>query len=245
MNVICIIQARIGSTRLPGKVMKKICDKTVLEHVVDRLKRVKNIDKIVIATTILEQDNSIVEEAKRLGTTYFRGSQEDVLSRYYYAAKENNADIIVRITSDCPLIDSEVTEQVIEYYMNNRDKYDYVSNTIERTYPRGLDTEVFSFLAIEKAFNKATSTRDREHVTPYIWDNPEMFFLSQYKNNIDYSNLRWTLDTIEDFELITNIYKYLYSKNGNVFNMENILNLYKLYPKLRKINMDIEQKLVK
>ncbi|WP_035302558.1 glycosyltransferase family protein [Clostridium sp. DL-VIII] len=242
MNVVCIIQARVGSTRLPGKVLKKICGKTVLEHDIDRLKRVKNISKIIIATTTLEKDNSIVEEANRLEITYYRGSEEDVLSRYYYAAKEINADIVVRVTSDCPLIDSEATEKIIQFYKCNSEKYDYVSNTIDRTYPRGLDTEVFSFKALEKAFNEAELQRDREHVTPYIWDNSSLFRLYQYKNDIDYSGLRWTLDTIEDFELISSIYNMLYFEKGNKFNMNDIIELYKKNPELKEINKYVEQK---
>ncbi|AYD40707.1 acylneuraminate cytidylyltransferase [Clostridium fermenticellae] len=241
-NVVCIMQARTGSTRLPEKVLKKVCGKIVLEHDVDRLKRVENIDKIVIATTKLEKDNAIVEEAKKLNITYFRGSEENVLSRYYYAAKENNADVVVRVTSDCPLIDSEITEKIIQYYLDNNAKYDYVSNTIDRTYPRGLDTEVFSFKALEKAFNEAENLRDKEHVTPYIWGNSRIFRLAQYKNDIDYSSFRWTLDTIEDFQLISSIYDKLYFKKGNQFDMNDILNLYKKYPKLLKINEDISQK---
>ena len=242
MNVVCIIQARIGSTRLPGKVLKNICGKTVLQHDIDRLRRVKNIDEIVIATTILEKDEAITKEADRLGLKYFRGSEEDVLSRYYYAAKENNADVVVRVTSDCPLIDSEVTEKIIQYYIENNDKYDYVSNTIDRTYPRGLDTEVFSFSSLQKAFNEASSMRDREHVTPYIWDNPHLFRLFQYKNQTDYSNLRWTLDTAEDFELINRVYNFLYAEKGNNFNIDDIIELYRKHPELIDINKDIEQK---
>lgn len=242
MNTVCVIQARIGSTRLPGKVLKKICGKTILEHDIDRLKRVKNIDEIVIATTILEKDNLIVKEAKRLGIKYFRGSEENVLSRYYYAAKENNAEAIVRVTSDCPLIDSEITGSIIQYYVDNIDKYDYVSNTIKRTYPRGLDTEVFSFAALEKAFNEAILDRDREHVTPYIWDNSDIFKLGYLTNDVDYADLRWTLDTKEDFELINRIYGYLYEEKGNDFNMNEILYLYKKHPELKKINENIEQK---
>lgn len=242
MNIVCIIQARVGSTRLPNKVLKKICDKTVLEHDIERLRRVKNINKIVIATTILEKDDAIVEEVNKLGVSCFRGSEEDVLSRYYYAAKENNADVIVRVTSDCPLIDYETTGDIIQYFIDNFDKYDYVSNTVDRTYPRGLDTEVFSFKALERAFNEAESQRDREHVTPYLWDNPKLFKLAQYKNDVNYSELRWTLDTIEDFELINKIYTYLYNKKNNNFKMNDILELYKQYPELKTINNIIEQK---
>ncbi len=217
MKVVCIVQARVGSTRLPGKVLKKICGKAVLEHDIDRLRRIKNIDEIVIATTKLEKDTAIIEMCKSLGAKYFRGSEEDVLSRYYYAAKENNADVVVRVTSDCPLIDFEISENIIQYYIDNKDKYDYVSNTIDRTYPRGLDIEVFSFNALEKAFKEAVSLRDKEHVTPYIWDNPKIFKLAQYKNSENYSNLRWTLDTEEDFQLINKIYNLLYpNMNSNL-----------------------------
>ncbi|SFC60817.1 GNAT family N-acetyltransferase [Clostridium uliginosum] len=240
MKVVCIIQARVGSTRLPGKVLKQICGKTVLEHDIERLKKVRNIDEIVIATTLLEKDNAIVDECERLGVSYFRGSEQDVLSRYYYAAKENKADVVVRVTSDCPLTDSKVSEKIIDSYLDNKEIYDYVSNTIERTYPRGLDTEVFSFNALERAFNEAISTRDREHVTPYIWDNNTIFNIFQYKNKEDYSNLRWTLDTEEDYKLISIIYKYFCDKE--YFCMEDIIALMKEKPELEKINIDIEQK---
>lgn len=242
MNVVCIMQARTGSTRLPGKVLKKICGKTVLEHDIDRLKRVKNINKIVIATTELEKDNVIVEEANRLKVGFYRGSEDDVLSRYYYAAMENDANIVVRVTSDCPLIDSEVTERIIQYYLDSSQKYDYVSNTIDRTYPRGLDTEVFSFKSLQKAFDEGESQREREHVTPYIWRNTGLFKLAQYKNDVDYSNLRWTLDTVEDFELINKIYMSLYREKMEYFDMKDILDLYKKHPELYEINNNIEQK---
>lgn len=241
MNVVCIMQARVGSTRLPKKVLKEICGKTVLEHDIDRLKRVKNISKIVIATTTEEKDIEIVDEAKRLGITCFRGSETDVLSRYYFAAKENNADAVVRVTSDCPLLDPEVTEATIKYYLDNKDKYDYVSNTLERTFPRGLDTEVFSFNVLEKAFKEAKLDRDREHVTAYLYTNKDKFSLGCYKSNEDYSNYRWTLDTEEDFKLINIIYDELYKENS-IFYMDDILKLYKERKELEYINRDIEQK---
>lgn len=242
MKVVCIVQARMGSTRLSGKVLKKICGKTVLEHDIDRLRRIKNINEIVIATTTLEKDTAIIEMCKSLGAKYFRGSEEDVLSRYYYAAKENNADVVVRVTSDCPLIDFEISENIIKYYIDNKSKYDYVSNTIDRTYPRGLDTEVFSFKVLERAFKEAVSLRDKEHVTPYIWDNPNIFRLAQYKNDKDYSHLRWTLDTEEDFDLINKIYNLLYPNMNSKFKFTNILNIYREYPELYEINREIIQK---
>ena len=196
MNIVCIVQARVGSTRLPEKVLKKICGKTVLELDINRLRKIKNINEIIIATTTLERDNKIVEECKKINVKFFRGSEENVLERYYYAAKENNADIVVRITSDCPLIDSKISEEIIQFYLDNIERYDYISNTIDRTYPRGLDTEVFSFKSLEKSIKEATLDRDKEHVTPYIWDNPKKLRVGQYKNKIDYSTLRWTLDTL-------------------------------------------------
>ena len=242
MKTVCIIQARMGSTRLPGKVMLDLCGKTVLEHVIQRVKRVKNIDEIVIATTIGKKDDVIVEEALKCGVKVFRGSEEDVLSRYYYAAKENEADEVVRITSDCPLIDPEITSGIIDFYFKNKNSFDYVSNTLERTFPRGLDTEVFSFKVLEKAFNEATLQRDREHVTAYIWDNQNMFSLGCYKNDVDYSKYRWTLDTEEDFELIKRIYVYLYPLKRDSFNMLSILDLYQKDKELVEINKYINQK---
>lgn len=242
MKVVCIMQARTGSTRLPGKVLKKICGKTVLEHDIYRLRKIKNIDEIIIATTDKEHDNAIINEALRLGVKYFRGSEEDVLERYYYAAKEYSADVVVRVTSDCPLIDSEVSENIIQYYLDNFNKYDYVSNTIKRTYPRGLDTEIFSFKVLEKAFNEAKLHRDREHVTPYIWGNKNIFKIGQYVNNEDYSYFRWTVDTKEDLQLVKKICEYFYEKNKNDFYMDDILKLYKIHNELKDINKYIMQK---
>ncbi len=240
-KVVAIIQARMGSTRLPAKVMMKLCGKTVLEHVINRVKKANEIDEIVIATTTLEIDNVIVDEAVRCGAKYYRGSEDDVLSRYYEAAKENNADIVVRITSDCPLIDPAVVDNIVKYYKNS--DYDIVTNAgidlTQRTYPRGLDTEVFSFDMLKKVHTKATDKRQREHVTPYIYENSSNIYY--YKNAVDYSKFRWTLDTPEDFELISSVYDELYCIN-NVFLFEDILAFFQRKPGLSKINEHIEQK---
>lgn len=240
-KVVAIIQARMGSTRLPGKVMKDLFGKTVLAHVIERVKQSKEIDEIVIATTTLEKDDAIVKEAKKCGVKYFRGSEEDVLSRYYYAAKENNADIVVRITSDCPLIDPIIIDSIVKFYKEN--DYDIVTNAgidlSQRTFPRGLDTEVFSFKVLEKAFNNAKENYQREHVTPYIYENSNKIYY--YKKDIDYSKYRWTLDTEEDFQLIKSIYQYLY-KGKHDFYLDDILELFNKYPVLVKINAHVEQK---
>ncbi len=140
------------------------------------------------------------------------------------------------------MIDPEVSENIIQYYIDNKSKYDYISNTIDRTYPRGLDTEVFSFKVLEMAFKEAVSLRDKEHVTSYIWNNPQIFKLAQYKNHKDYSHLRWTLDTEEDFELINKIYNLLYPSMNSKFKFTNILNIYRDYPELYEINREIIQK---
>lgn len=155
MKVVCIVQARVGSTRLPGKVLKEICGKTVLEHDVNRVKLVPNIDEIIIATTRKKQDDKIIDEVNRLGVKYFRGSENDVLSRYYFAAKENNADVIVRITSDCPCLDQNILTNMINLFLKKSKVLDYMNNTLQKSYPRGYDIEVFSFKALEIAFNNA------------------------------------------------------------------------------------------
>ncbi|WP_346887107.1 glycosyltransferase family protein [Clostridium sp. UBA1056] len=243
MKITAIIQARMGSTRLPGKVMKNIFGKTVLEHVVDRLRKSQLLNDIIIATTIGECDNKIAEEAERLSVNCYRGSENDVLSRYYNAAKENGSEIVIRITSDCPVIDPRIIdsmlERFIELYKNN--EIDYMSNTLERTFPRGLDAEIIPFEILEKAYNEADKQYEREHVTPYIYQNPETFKLIGFKNPINYSEYRWTLDTPEDFEVITRIYKELY-KYDEMFYFDDIMNLMKRYPEIKNINDDIEQK---
>lgn len=241
MKVICVVQARVGSTRLPGKVLKEICGKSVLQHVIERLGRVKIIDDLIIATTELETDDQIVDECLKLDVKYFRGSEKDVLSRYYLAAKKNQADVVVRVTSDCPLIDPETVEKIIDCYLMNREVNDYVSNTIDRTFPRGLDAEVFSFVSLEKSFLSATKEYEREHVTPYIYQHPDEFKIFQYKNEIDYSDYRWTLDTEEDFQVIKIIYEALYEGNQK-FDFAEILDFVQKNHYINDINKDIQQK---
>lgn len=246
MKKAAIIQTRMGSTRLPGKVMKIIMGKPIIEHVVNRVKASKEIDDIIIATTIKKEDDIIVEEAKKLNVKYFRGSEEDVLSRYYYAAKENNADIVIRITSDCPLIDPQIIDKIIKTFIetSKKEKIDYLSNTIERTYPRGLDVEVFNFETLEKAFKEADRPYQREHVTPYIYENLDVFNIKQFKNNADYSGYRLTLDTIEDLKVIEMIYKDLYSEN-KLFYMDDIIKYLGKHPEILELNKDIRQKELK
>lgn len=239
MKILAIVQARMGSTRLPGKVMMHICGKTVLELVVNRLKKVPSLNDIVIATTLKQDDDILVNEAVRLGVPYFRGDEEHVLSRYYNAASQNKADTVVRITSDCPLIDPEVSQSVIRHYLEN--DYDYVSNTIKRSFPRGLDTEVFSMEALEAAYENAYTLDHKEHVTPYIYQHLNQFLIGQYIGDVDYSTYRWTLDTPEDYKLIVEIYRFL-NVSGQDFSWKNVIRLMKDRPYLSQINAHIKQK---
>ena len=242
MKVVCIVQARMGSTRLPGKVMKKICGETVLGHCINRIKNVSSIDEIVIATTTKLQDNIIEEEAKRLKVACFRGSEDNVLERYYLAAKEHNADIVIRITSDCPLIDYEIVEDIIKMYLSNLN-FDYISNTIQRTYPRGLDTEVFSFNALEKAYLEAEKDCDKEHVTPYIWRNINKFNINHFKGEEDYSDIRITLDTKEDYKVISWLINEI-ENNKMHGKLNDIIHLFNLHPNILEINSNVQQRKV-
>ncbi|RXJ02235.1 acylneuraminate cytidylyltransferase [Anaerobacillus alkaliphilus] len=241
MKVGAIIQARMGSTRLSGKVMKEIKGKTVLGHVIERVSQSTLIDQIVIATTDLTRDNVIEVEAKKYGANVFRGSEKDVLSRYFYAAKQNNIDVVVRITSDCPLIDPFVVDDVVSKFLEHR--YNLVTNAgsdhCQRTYPRGLDTEVLSFAALEDAYHHAKEEYQREHVTPYIYEHSNN--IHYVMNETDYSKYRWTLDTEEDFELINEVYKRLYNGSHD-FYLEDIVQLFVKEPDLFNINAHIEQK---
>ncbi|MHC5737313.1 cytidylyltransferase domain-containing protein [Nostoc sp.] len=241
MKTVIIVQARMTSTRLPGKVLKKVLDKPLLEYQIERLKRVNLADEIVIATTINSTDLPIIELCNRLSVPYFRGSENDVLARYHGAAKEHHADVVVRITSDCPLIDPQVIDKVIQFYLDYRYKYDYVSNCLERSYPRGMDTEVFSFLALHQAFLEATEQPEREHVTPFINMQPERYRLTQVVYSENQSLHRWTVDTADDFELIKRIIEALYPKFPN-FTLEDCLDLLKQYPDWPIINAHVEQK---
>ncbi|SMC40289.1 cytidylyltransferase domain-containing protein [Sporomusa malonica] len=242
MKTVAIIQARMGSTRLPGKILIDLMGKTVLQHVIERVQQAKSIDEIVIATTTLDQDDAVVEEAIKCGVKYFRGSEADVLARYYFAAKANSADVVVRITSDCPLIDPLVTDNIVNFF-KNENIYDIVTNASSdlgtRTYPRGLDTEVFSFDVLEKAYKQAEKQYQREHVTPYIYENSTQVYY--YKYIVDYSMYRWTLDTEEDFALIKEIYSHLYRGTHN-FYLLDIINVFNDHPELIGINQHIEQK---
>lgn len=232
--ITAIIQARTGSTRLPNKVLLDIAGKPLLEHVLDRVQASQLIDRIIIATTTSERDRVILEMAQRWGIASYTGSEADVLDRFYQAAKIYEAKTIVRITADDPFKDPEVIDRVLDYYLKYENSVDYVSNTITPTYPEGLDVEVFSFHALETAWRQARRASDRQHVTPYIWNQPQLFRLANITHNEDLSNLRWTLDTEADLEFTRKVYARLY--HGQVFLMADILTLLRAEPELSLIN---------
>jgi len=234
--IIAIIQARVGSTRLPNKVLKYLEDKTVLEHVVNRVRKSNYIDEVFVATTIAENNLPIIQLCSSQNIRVFCGSEDDVLDRYYQLAKLIRPDHIVRITSDCPVIDPVIIDSIIENHLNS--KSDYSSNTIVDSYPDGIDTEIFSYPTLEKTWKEANLLSEREHVTPYIKKHSDLFRLNSIVSEVNYAEKRWTLDTDKDFEFLKIIFENLYMKNHS-FGMNDILKLLIEQPHLEKINSNI------
>lgn len=238
-----IIQARTTSSRLPGKVLKELpwgSGVTVLEQVIRRLKRARSLEKIIIATTVNPEDDGIVEIAEKEQVAHFRGSEKDVLSRYYYAARENGLDTVVRVTSDCPCIDPEVVDLVVKELFQSG--VDYATNSAKRSYPHGLDTEVFKMEALERSFKEAKKDFEREHVTPYIYMTGQFSIGNVEAPNESFApEIRITLDTIEDYALLCAVYDYLYKQNPS-FSAREIVGLFKAKPWLKLINGKVVQK---
>lgn len=231
----------MGSTRLPGKVLARVVGKPLLWHIVTRLRRSKRLDGLILATSTMPQDDVLERFAAELDLPCFRGSETDVLSRFYRAATQWGADIIVRVTADCPLIDPKVVDSVIDVHL--RSGADYTSNTLVRTYPRGLDTEVLTYEAIAMAYRAAKEEYEREHVTPYIWQHPELFQLQsvEAEGKLRRPELRLTVDTEGDLSLIRSIYEALYPGDP-LFDTEKVIDLLEQQPELAWLNKDIRQK---
>lgn len=239
MKTVIIVQARMTSTRLPGKVLKEVLGKPLLEYQIERLRRIKFAEEIVIATTENETDQPIVNLCNRLSVAYFRGSEEDVLARYYGAATAHAADVVVRITSDCPVVDPEVCVETINWFLQHRNECDYLR--LEKC-PRGLDVEVFSFKVLEECFREATEKPDREHVTTFIYRrHPERYRIKYMDFPENLSHYRWTVDTFEDFELIKRIIERLYPLKA-YFTYVDILDVMEKNPEWYYINNKVRQK---
>jgi len=233
MKILAILQARTSSTRLPGKVLKPILDRPMLALQIERILQSKKIDKLIVATSTDPTDNPIETLCHGINIPCFRGSLDDVLDRFYKAALVFHPEHIVRLTGDCPVIDPDIIDEVIDFYLNG--EYDYVSNAIEPTFPDGLDTEILRFSALEEAWKEARLPSQREHVTSFINTQPDRYCIGSYKYHKDLSHHRWTVDEPEDFELIRLIYEALYSIKPS-FRMNDILNLLDQNPDWVKIN---------
>ena len=244
LKIAAILQTRVGSTRLPEKVLMDIAGKPMVWHVIHRLKFSNNLNDIILAIPDTKENDVLKKFAKDHKIKYFRGAEEDVLSRYYETAKKFNCNIIVRITSDCPLIDPKIVDLIIEKHLNS--DADYTSNTLKRTFPRGLDVEVFNFRVLEKTHKEAKEDYQREHVTPYIFNHPEIFKLQNItaEGKLKRQEIRLTVDTKEDLKLIREIYKHFY-KIKKIFYTEEIIDLFDRYPQLIEINAKIQQKSLK
>jgi spore coat polysaccharide biosynthesis protein SpsF len=236
-KVVGIIQARMGSTRLPGKVLADIHGHPMLWRVVDRTRAAKTLDDVIVATTIEPGDDAIVAFCREHEIDCFRGSENDVLDRYYRAARERDAQNIVRITSDCPLIDPEIIDKTVRAFLTERP--DYASNSVVRNYPRGLDTEVMTFRALESVWREARQPYERAHVTPYLYENPARFKICSVTGDKDYSDHRWTVDTPEDLEFVRAVYGRL---EGGRFSWRDVSKLIEREPELAEINRGIAQK---
>ena len=213
-KVVCIVQARKNSIRFPSKVLKKIKNKPILELLLLRLKKSKAINQIVLATSNKTENIDLAKIAKKMNINIFYGSENNVLDRYYKCSKNFNSDIIVRVTGDCPIIDPDIIDQMISNF-KRLDNLDYLSNTIDRTFPDGLDVEIFTNKALSKAKKMAKTDYDKEHVTTYFVKNKK-FRKTNFRQKIDMSRERWTLDTFEDYKFIEKIYlsfKSLYFKS--------------------------------
>jgi spore coat polysaccharide biosynthesis protein SpsF len=238
MKTVLIIQARMGSTRLPGKVLASIGGQSMLARTCRRAARATLIDEALVATSVHPQDDPIEEECRLLGLQCFRGSEEDVLDRYYSAAEARRADLVVRVTSDCPLIDPEVIDRVIG--AAHRDLPDYTSNVLQRTYPRGLDTEVVPRESLQRAWREAAEPYQRVHVMPYFYQNPDRFRLRSVTGDADFSHYRWTVDSAEDLALARALYRRM--DCDDAFSWRDVIGLLHREPRLAEINGHVQQK---
>ena len=259
-RTIAIIQARMSSTRLPGKVFLDINGEPMLAHVIKRAKRAKLVDEVVLATTTDPSDDPIAEFCAERGYNFTRGSLNDVLDRYYQAAREYNAEVIVRLTADCPVLDADIVDETVNRLLEIRNQglVDFVANRLPppmgRTFPIGLDTEVCTFAALENAWENATEKHQREHVMPYLYEgtklntkkrllhtgtSPRGFKIALLNHVPDYGKLRWTVDTPEDLEFIRQIFARF---DNDDFDWHDILALLEREPELAKINADVHHK---
>ena len=234
-----IIQARMASTRLPNKIMLNLAGKPMLWHVIDRCKKA-NVDEVIVATSTNKENDIIEDFCKKNNVLFFRGSEDDVLDRYYQTAKKYELDTIIRVTSDCPLISPRVINEAIKKF--EEENLDYVGNHGKRSFPRGFDVEIFNFATLEKTHNMAKEKSDIEHVTPFMFNNPKFFKISYIiaEGLLRRPDIRLTIDTREDLKLLGGIYNRFYS--GELISVEEVLKFLDKNPELVKINLEAEKK---
>ncbi len=238
--IVGIIQARTGSSRLPKKTLADLAGAPFLARVVERMRHCETLDALVLATTTEPSDDPLAELAASLGVAVYRGAVDDVLDRFYHAARMVEAALIVRITADDPFKDPAVTDHAVRLWLERPAELDYVSNTLKPTYPEGLDIEVFTRQALARAWREATLPSEREHVTPYIWKHPDRFRVLNFEHERDLSHLRWTVDYPADLTFARAVYARLY-RPGEVFLMEDILRLLEAEPELARLNAGIRR----
>lgn len=237
--IVAIIQARCGSTRFPNKIFAELCGKPLIWHVINRLKFSKRIDKIILATTTNPKDYILEQWANDNEITCFRGSENDVLSRFYYANEMAKGDYIVRITADDPFKDPQIIDQAIDLLIEN--KCDYVCNNFPPTYPEGLDCEVLTAESLKISQQNSTDDYEREHVTQYIYHNSLSFKMMNLSYHENLSHLRWTIDTDIDFEMVKIIYEALYKNENEIFYMTDILNYLDKNPDISNMNIGVKR----
>jgi spore coat polysaccharide biosynthesis protein SpsF len=230
----------MGSSRLPGKVLATIAGKSMLQRVVERARRARSLDGVAVATSYLEADDEISAEVQRLDMRCIRGHPTDVLDRYRQAAVELQADVVVRITADCPLIDSNVLDLVVVSFAAAEPQPDYASNVVERSYPHGLDVEVFSRDCLEDTARRSAAPHEREHVTPFMLTSPHEFRLLSVRNHTDYGAYRWTVDETEDLSFVRAVYSRLAPSED--FGWQSVVELLEREPELAEINSSVVQR---
>lgn len=235
--ILAIIQARLGSTRLPNKVLMDLNGKTILERVIDRMRACTLIDKVMVASAVSKENDKLGSLCGKIGVEIYRGSENDVLDRFYQASKPLNPEHVVRITADCPLLDPKIIDRVIKTHLDT--KSDYTSNVLKESFPDGEDVEIFKFSVLEKAWNNAKLGSEREHVTPYIKKNPGLFKLTNVENDVNLGHKRWTVDEPRDYEFVKTIYEALGNKLN--FGMEDVLVYLESHPEIEKLNSEISR----
>lgn len=241
MRIVAIIQARMGSSRLPGKILMPLAGRPVLRHVIERARMSGVFARVVVATTDRSIDDEVAALAEGWGALAVRGDEADVLSRFGLAAEASSADVIMRITADCPLIDPDVLSAMVSRFVNEQ-PLDLMSNCIRRTFPRGLDAELFTRAALDIMLRDASTQPQREHVTPYLYENPQLFRIVEFFNERNVSHVRLTLDTLEDFDLLDRVFASV--PNPDDIRLRDIERILDANPTWLTINAHIEQKKV-